>query len=313
MNGFFPEGHLINEQDNKNYLFSKAGLEQAHQNGCLLEAKVIRCDENHNLIVDLHSMIGFMPREEVALGIKEGTTRDIAIISRVCKPVCFVIIDFQTDDNGHTHAIISRRIAQEICIENFISHLIPGDIIDAKVTHMENFGAFVDIGCGIVSFLPIDFISVSRILHPSERFKVGMEIKAIIKSIFGGRLNLTHKELLGTWEENANYFHIGETVSGIVRSIEDYGIFIELTPNLAGLAELKDNVFPGQHTSVYIKNIIPEKMKVKLVIIENFDNSNEINSPKYFFKDKHIDKFLYSPKSCPKIIETDFSLITSRA
>lgn len=108
-------------------------------------------------------------------------------------------------------------------------------------------------------------------------------------------------------------FHIGETVPGIVRSIEDYGIFIELTPNLAGLAELKDNVFPGQCTSVYIKNIIPEKMKVKLVIIENFDNTNEINLPKYFFEGKHMDKFLYSPQSCPKIIETNFSLITSRA
>lgn len=181
---FFPEGHLINEQDNKNYLFSETGLEKARENGCLLEAKAIRCDESHNLIVDLNCMVGFMPREEVALGIKEGTTRDIAIISRVGKPVCFIVTDIQTDAKGHTHAVISRRIAQEICFENFISHLLPGDIISAKVTHIENFGVFVDIGCGIISFLPIDFISVSRILHPSERFKIGMEIKAIIKSIF---------------------------------------------------------------------------------------------------------------------------------
>lgn len=44
-----------------------------------------------------------------------------------------------------------------------------------------------------------------------------------------------------------------------IRSIEGYGIFIELTPNLAGLAEYRENTYPGQQATVYIKNIIPEK------------------------------------------------------
>ncbi|MGL0910084.1 hypothetical protein ACSTB0_13670, partial [Faecalibacterium wellingii] len=42
--------------------------------------------------------------------------------------------------------------------------------------------------------------------------------------------------LLGTWEENAAGFTVGETVVGIVRSVEEYGTFIEIAPNLAGLA-----------------------------------------------------------------------------
>ena len=48
-------------------------------------------------------------------------------------------------------------------MEHYISKLIPGDIIPARITHLEAFGAFADIGCGIVSLLPIDTISVSRI------------------------------------------------------------------------------------------------------------------------------------------------------
>ncbi|MDR1240474.1 MAG: S1 RNA-binding domain-containing protein [Oscillospiraceae bacterium] len=314
MSEFFPEGYLIDTQDNKTALFSASNLAQAHRNGKLLEAKAIRCDNEHNLVVDLQCMTGIIPREEGAIGIKEGVTRDIAVISRVGKPVCFVISGFDTDnEKNRTRAILSRRSAQEICLNDFISKLIPGDIINAKVTHMENFGAFADIGCGIISFLPIDCISISRIFHPCERFKIGMNIRVAIKSIIGGRINLTHKELLGTWEENAQFFHIGETISGIARSIEDYGVFIELTPNLAGLAELKENVRQGQHTSVYIKNIIPEKMKIKLVIIENFDSVQETTYPKYFFKGNHISKFLYSPPMCSKIIETNFEMITSRA
>lgn len=54
-------------------------------------------------------------------------------------------------------------------------------------------------------------------------------------------------------------FSTGETVGGIVRSIEPYGIFIELAPNLAGLAEPRENVRVGQAASVYIKALIPEK------------------------------------------------------
>jgi small subunit ribosomal protein S1 len=313
MNEFFPEGHLIDTQDNKTILSSASNIAQAHKNGKILEAKAIRCDSSHNLVVDMQCMTGIIPREEGAIGIKEGTTRDIAVISRVGKPVSFIISDFVTDEKNRVRAILSRKSAQEICLNNFINKLVPGDIINAKITHMESFGVFVDIGCGIISFLPIDCISVSRISHPCERFKIGMDIRVIIKSMIGDRVNLTHKELLGTWEENARFFHIGETVSGIARSIEDYGIFVELAPNLAGLAETKDDVCQGQHTSVYIKNIIPEKMKIKLVIIENFDSPHETKCPGYFFEGDHIDKFLYSPLSCSKVIETNFEMIQSRA
>ena len=47
------------------------------------------------------------------------------------------------------------------------------------------------------------------------------DIKVIVKSFDdSGRVTLSHKELLGTWEENASFFNVGETVSGIARSIE---------------------------------------------------------------------------------------------
>lgn len=61
------------------------------------------------------------------------------------------------------------------------------------MTHLEHFGAFVDIGCGVVSLLSIDCISVSRITHPHDRFSVGDNIKAVIKSVDPGeRPNLCY-------------------------------------------------------------------------------------------------------------------------
>ena len=77
--------------------------------------------------------------------------------------------------------------------------------------------------------MPIDSISVSRIPHPSERFRTGEDIRALVKGIDeNGRITLTHKELLGTWEQNAAQFKAGETVPGVIRSVEKYGVFVEL-------------------------------------------------------------------------------------
>ena len=273
----------------------------------ILEARSVICDNEHNLIVDLKCMRGIIPREEGALGIREGTVRDIAIISRVNKPVCFIITDFIRDAAGRITAVLSRRRAQERCLAQYISGLTRGDVIDVRITHLEPFGAFADIGCGIVSLLPIDAISVSRIDHPRERFTVGMDIRAIIRAKEENRITLSHKELLGTWTQNAERFRTGETVAGIVRSVESYGIFIELTPNLAGLAELRENVQPGQQASVFIKSILPGRMKVKLVIVECFDYDYKPEPPAYFFTGDHMEAFVYSPPECEKRIETYFS------
>ncbi|MDD6434029.1 MAG: S1 RNA-binding domain-containing protein [Ruminococcus bromii] len=306
MSEYLPEGKLVSTQENINILQSPQLLSEAMNEQKILEAKAIICDSRHNLIVDLGSMKGIIPREEGAIGIREGTVRDIAVISRVNRAVSFVITDFRTDSNGVKYAVLSREKAQKKCLENYVRGLVCGDVVDARITHLENFGAFADIGCGIVALMPIDAISVSRIEHPRERFTVGMDIRAVIKSIENGRISLSHKELLGTWEENAGNFSAGETVSGIVRSVENYGAFVELSPNLAGLAESKDGVCAGQQASVYIKSIIPEKMKIKLIIIDTFDYKYNPQKPEYYTNADHISRFLYSPQNCSKVVETVF-------
>ena len=268
--------------------------------------KAALCDSEHNIIVDLPCIKGIIPRIEGAIGIESGKTRDIALISKVNKPVCFKVISINTDSNGNETAILSRRIVQEECRKQYIENLSPGDIVPAKVTHLEQFGCFVDIGCGIPSLIPIDAVSVSRISHPSDRFYPGQDIKVIIKGIDSDRIWLSHKELLGTWQENADMFTAGETVSGIVRSIEDYGIFIELSPNLAGLAEPRENAQIGQYASVYIKAVIPEKMKVKLIIVDIFNAEYKPSPLKYFVNDSHISHWRYPPDSSDKIIESVF-------
>ena len=283
------------------------GLSRAMAEGRILQAKCVMCDSEHNLHVRLGNIHGIIERDETNLGIKEGTVKEVAIITRVNKTVCFKVKRIAIKD-GETVAYLSRREAQKECEEYLYENLNIGDVIDARVTHLEQFGAFVDIGCGIISMISIDNISVSRIQHPSNRFYAGMDIKAVVKSIdyTANRITLSHKELLGTWEQNAALFKPGQTVSGIVRSIESYGIFIELTPNLAGLAELTPGVTAGCEVSVYIKSIIPEKMKVKLAVVEVIRNICETQEIEYLYSGEHIDRWVYSPQNSKKHVETDF-------
>ena len=303
MNDFYPEGF---KTENKRSIMSTALLAEAKVQQTVLEAPVIMCDASHNLIVNLGCMRGIIPRSEGALGIEEGTTRDIALISRVGKTVSFVVTGFGEDRNGKPYALLSRRIAQRLCLDYILNCKHIGDIINAKITHFESFGAFCDIGCGNIALLPIDAISVSRISHPKDRFYLGENIKTVIKNIApDGKITLSHKELLGTWEENACMFAPGQTVTGGVRSVEDYGIFVEITPNLAGLAEPRAGTQVGQQASVYIKSIIPEKMKIKLIIIDSFDTGYTPRL-KYFYTGDALYEWDYSPKDCTKQITTKF-------
>lgn len=310
MNSYKPEGSLIKEYQNIEYISTKGGLEKALENGRILEAPAILCDHDLNLHISLGDRVkGIMPKDEVEYTIDGEPSKDIAILTRVGKPVCFKVLGFERR-GGDTIAILSRKAAQRECIEYYIKSLVPGDIIPSKVTHLEGFGAFVDIGCGIPSLLSIDTISVSRISHPKHRVRVGDYIYTIVKDIDErGRIYVSERELLGSWLENANLFKEGETVRGIIRSVESYGIFVELKPNLAGLAEYREDAVVGQCAAVYIKSIIPEKMKIKLIIISTHDAPDEPTPLEYFVdldSTYHIDEWKYSPPSSKRIIETIF-------
>ena len=311
-----PEGCKINTNENNEYLASLQGLERAMSSGAVIEGIVTLCDSRLRLHVDLHCAQGIIDAEE-ALYCHTGEERkDIAIITRVGKPVAVRILSINFH-NGRPTVRLSRRLAQEECYEHHLSTLHEGDLILAKVTHLEPFGAFLDIGCGVSSLLSVDCISVSRIAHPKDRLTCGMTLPVVIKSIDhdSGRIYVTLRERLGTWEENVASFEVGQTVTGIIRSVESYGVFIELAPNLAGLAEIKEEAARelknkiGQTAAVYIKSIVPDRMKIKLVLI---DTCCEVISPmplSFFIHPRdtlHISHWRYSPAGSRKIVETVF-------
>ena len=277
--------------------FTIQSLREALEQGTVLEDTVLRCDAGHDLLFSLDGIRGRMPRAEVLSPWINGSQRDIAVLSRGGKPACFQVTDLQADEKGAPLAVLSRRTVQEQALDYFLEHLRPGSVVAAVVTRLESFGAFLDIGCGIVAMLPIEYISVSRISHPGQRFQPGQKILAAVRSVDRERrrFTMTHKELLGTWMENASWFFPGETVRGVVRSVKPYGAFVELAPNLSGLADPREPLQPGDGVSVFIKSIRPERMKIKLQVIERLPPRETPEPLRYQITDGVLDRWVYSP------------------
>jgi len=270
-------------------------LQEAMDSQTVLEGLAIRCDGCRDLTVRFGGYEGTIPRQDAIHPAISGAERDIAVLSRVGKPTCFTVTGISVDGGGKPHLTLSRRAAQEQAIAWLLEHSQIGSVLPARVTHLEKFGAFVDLGCGVTSLVPLENISVSRIPHPAARFRVGQNILVMVTDISPAacRFYLSHKELLGTWLENAAAFSPGVAVSGVVRGIRDYGIFIELAPNLSGLADWRGDVQLGDAVSVYIKSIRPDSRKIKLQIIQNLGPAPEPGELRYFITDGVVRDWNY--------------------
>ena len=275
--------------------------------GEVLQSTALAYDTDRCLRFEIAGHRARMPFAECVDTAPGEEIKDIAVLTRVGRPTCFIVTGSQRDENGEEIYLLSRAEAQRQCKRQYLDTLEAGSVLPCTVTHIEGFGAFCDIGCGIAALLPIDCLSVSRISSPADRVRVGQQLLCAIKNRDAqGRIVLTLRELLGTWSENAACFAPGETVVGIVRSVEEYGVFIEIAPNLAGLAEADPTLTPGQTVSVYIKNILPDKMKIKLVVVNKNLAQPLRFEPHYFVTRGRIKKWTYSTPQSRKQIETVF-------
>ena len=119
------------------------------EDGTILTARAVRCDEKHDLILDLGCAEGRIPRLEAAEGIADGRTREIAILRCVGRPVCACV----TEITPEGEILLSRRKAQQLAMDHLLQEAAPGDILPAVVTGCTAFGAFCDVGCGAAALL----------------------------------------------------------------------------------------------------------------------------------------------------------------
>lgn len=281
---YLPEGMNQSYQENA----KKAALfcDSRHIDPSLpLEVVIERCDRQHDLHATLGGRSAVIRRGEAMSPDVSGAEKEISVLSLVGRSVCCRLCE-PFPESSAAPLFLSRRSMQEEALTYLLSTLNEGDVLPAVITSLSPIGAFADIGCGVIALLPLRQISVSRITHPNRRFSPHQQIFAAVQKIdrTHKRFLLTHRELLGTWRENAACFQVGETVVGIVRGIKSYGVFIELAPNLTGLAETDLPLCEDQRVCVLIKAIHEERRKIKLHVVGTLPPAAE-KPPLHYFRE----------------------------
>ena len=262
---FIPEGWYREKK-----IINGDTLDNAIKTQEILEAKVSGCDENYNLYVQFEdNKKGIIKREDIELINPDvnKTVKENVSTSKINRYVQFKVKGIDEANNY----ILSRKDVEKDAMNWMKDEVTEGTVLKGIVKSIQPYGAFVEIGGGVVGLLHIEDMSVARIKTPRERVKIGQKINIMVKSIDKDqeKIILTYKELLGSWEENVKDIEEGTVIVGKAREVEKSknGIFIELKPNLVGLAEYKDGIEYGQDVNVYVKRIIPDKKKIKLIIV----------------------------------------------
>lgn len=136
-----------------------------------------------------------------------------------------------------------------------------------------------------MSLLSIEHISISRINHSRDRFQEGQHIFVAIGSQDPvlGRINLTHKTAGHLAGDRPRISPWGKPWWAWCAASRITGCSLELSPNLSGLAEYREDLRPGDRVSVYIKAIVPERQKVKLIVIRTLPQDVPL-PPLHYYK-----------------------------
>ena len=262
------KGNVKRKVNSKN--LSLEELQNIKENQQVLDMYIEEIDENLNMIGKIGKNVkAIIPRGEASSVVGEdGLVEEKFIVNKVGKvlPVCIKEI---VQNNDGIELIMSKRLLELKVRKWMYMHLKPGVKLRGIVVGLKDYAAFVDVGGGVTGILKLHDMSDSRLTNASDMFKLGQRINVVVKKYDRdtGRIELTYKELLGTFEENVKEFKEGDIVEGIVRNRIKSGVFVELKPNVIGIAEHVNGIESNQKVLVSIKKINLEKEKIKLVII----------------------------------------------
>ncbi len=166
-------------------------------------------------------------------------------------------------DGSHKNVIVSRRKLLELQRAEFegewLTKVQPGDLVEGKITKLEPFGAFVDLGNGIEGLVHVSEISWTRIKAASEVLSIGQAVRVKVLKIEDGegrlKISLSLKQggsEADPWSTIETQFPLGHSVPGTVEKKEVFGLFVTVAPGITGLlpkAKWRDLVEGAQYES----------------------------------------------------------------
>ena len=168
---------------------------------------------------------------------------------------------------------------REEAFDKVASQLVVGDVIEGKVSRLTNFGAFIDVG-GVDGLVHISEISYKHVDKPSDVLKVGQDVKVKVIGIDNDRhrISLSIKQTEPSpFEQATADLNEGDIFEGEVKSLTNFGAFVEVTDGIQGLVHVSeisnkhvdkpsDVLKVGQTVKVKVLNIDPSDRRISLSI-----------------------------------------------
>ena len=119
-----------------------------------------------------------------------------------------------------------------------------GSIVKARVTNLTDYGCFAEIAEGVEGLVHVSEMDhTNKNIHPSKVVQIGDEVDVMVLEVDEERRRISlgiKQTRANPWEEFAKYHDKGEKVSGTIKSITDFGIFIGLPGGIDCLVHLSD-------------------------------------------------------------------------
>ena len=272
------EGRAILSIDKARQERSWRKLQQVHDSGDVIEAKVINYNKG-GLLVNLDGVRGFVPSSQVA-GISRGpeTQKQSDMARMVGNALTLKVIEINRNRN---RLILSERQAVQEVREGrkgeLLSSLKEGDVRTGTVTSVCDFGAFVDIG-GADGLVHLSEISWSRVKHPSEVLKPGDRVQVYILSIDNDRKRIAlsiKRTQTEPWVTVSNRYQLGQIIDATITQLASFGAFARIEDGVEGLIHVseigdgrlqhpREAVQEGETVNVRIIRIDPQRKRIGL-------------------------------------------------
>jgi len=243
--------------------------------GSIAEGKVVNLTD-YGVFVELETGV------EGLVHISEMYwTREIKHPSKVLKvgdEIKVVVLDVNTEAKRIS---LSLKQTSPNPWEKLKEKYPEGTIVKGVVRNITNFGVFVGIEEGIDGLIHVSDISWKhRVSHPSEYFKKGQEVEAVVEKVDveNEKFSLSVKKMeKNPWEALSQKYAPGSVVNGKITNFTDFGIFVEIEEGIEGLVHISEisqkrvktssELYAmGDTVSAVIKSIDPKSKKIRLSI-----------------------------------------------
>jgi small subunit ribosomal protein S1 len=271
------------------------------ESGEIIDTKVVNINKG-GLIVEINGIQGFLPLSQLLPGhypkVEGGDTTKIvqALQKFRNQDIKVKILDFSESEN---RLIVSEKVINDVQLKEELAKLKTGDIVDAEITDVTDFGAFAIIKSGgpeteskkeaaanegrgeiepavpdlqplpplrgVEGLIHISEIDWKLIENPRDFLQPGQAVKAKIINIEGSKVSLSLKALKpDPWEKIEEKYTVGQTISGDVIKITNYGALVQLDEQIYGLVPALE--FSDRKPDEPLK--VGDKLNVAIVSID---------------------------------------------